>query len=157
MADQQEPQGSDAPPEPQGSPPPQPDAPDAPPAQPEETTDWKAEARKWEARAKKDGEALKRIQDAVNAKDSEAQQAQAEAAEAKTVALRYRVAAEFKLPPDLADRIKGSTEEEIHADAKALAAYIPTGRTDANNGAGAKPPPSTPPNPNDLLRLMAGR
>ena len=38
--------------------------------------------------------------------------------------IRYRKAYEHKIPMEMADRIKGDTEEEIEADAKALAKMI---------------------------------
>jgi len=60
------------------------------------------------------------------------QQAQARAQELETTlaqrdatALRAKVAAAHQLPADLADRLRGSTEEELTADAKELAKLIP--------------------------------
>lgn len=39
--------------------------------------------------------------------------------------LRVKVAARYQLPDSLADRLKGETEEELDADAKALAELLP--------------------------------
>lgn len=44
----------------------------------------------------------------------------------RQIALRSRIASEYKLPPQLADRLAGNTEEELKADAEALAQLIPS-------------------------------
>lgn len=54
-------------------------------------------------------------------------------------ALRVSVAAEAKLPPELAERLRGTTAEELKADAEALAKLIPAGsgqRVSPANAAG---------------------
>lgn len=51
--------------------------------------------------------------------------------------LRQRVANELKLPAELVDRLRGDDEEAIRADAKSLAAIIPT----ANGSPRPKPDP----------------
>ena len=47
------------------------------------------------------------------------------AAERETQLLRYQVGAAAGLPADLIDRLRGSTEEELVADAAALLSLIP--------------------------------
>ena len=52
------------------------------------------------------------------------------------------VAAEYKLPKELAARLSGETKEELDADAKALAKFAtptPAGRTPGNPGGGLNP------------------
>jgi ribosomal protein S24E len=49
-----------------------------------------------------------------------AAKAEREAAEARTELLRHRVAASAGLPPEMAARLRGSTEEELTADAGEL-------------------------------------
>lgn len=42
-----------------------------------------------------------------------------------TTALKSRISAEFGLPSEMADRLKGDNEEELRADAETLAQLIP--------------------------------
>ena len=121
----------------QPSPPPAPEPPAQEPQPPAET-DWKAEARKWEQRAKANSDAAARLQEIEDAQKTDAQrttealaQAQAEAAAANADAARLR-AAMAKAPAgtdpatiaDLASRLRGSTAEELEADAASLFARI---------------------------------
>lgn len=43
----------------------------------------------------------------------------------RRTALRARIASEYNLPPQLAERLAGATEEELKADAESLAKLIP--------------------------------
>lgn len=43
----------------------------------------------------------------------------------RRTALRARIASEYNLPPQLAERLAGNTEEELKADAESLAKLIP--------------------------------
>lgn len=52
----------------------------------------------------------------------------------KLTAMRQRIALEKGLPPQLADRLKGSTEEEMSADADALLELVPVGAADGTPG-----------------------
>lgn len=53
----------------------------------------------------------------------------------ETQLLRSTVARKFNLPDDLADRLRGGTEEELEADAKALQKYAaPAGDPDLSGG-----------------------
>lgn len=47
----------------------------------------------------------------------------------KASQLRSKVANEFKLPTEMVSRLQGSTEEELRADAKALAELVSTNKT----------------------------
>ena len=126
--------------------------------------DWKAEARKWEKAAKKDATEkakaetqLQAIKDLAAGKDAEASEAEQRAARAELEATKYRIAYEAGLPPDLAVRLAGSTEEELKTDAEALAKYAgKKPKSDAradDNGASA---PNT--DKNAMLRqIVTGR
>lgn len=50
---------------------------------------------------------------------------EAELSRERVEKLRVKVAARYQLPDSLADRLKGETEEELDADAKALAELLP--------------------------------
>jgi hypothetical protein len=52
----------------------------------------------------------------------------------KLTAMRQRIALEKGLPPQLADRLKGGTEEEMSADADALLELVPVGAADGTPG-----------------------
>lgn len=97
-------------------------------------TDWKAEARKWEARAKAakgDTEAaakwreyeasLKPIQERLS-EELAAEKARAESASAAL--LRYEVAAEKGISGDATKLLKGSTREELEAEAELLLSLL---------------------------------
>ena len=99
--------------------------------QAEDRTDWKAEARKWETRAKENTAAAKRLaaleeaQKTAEQKAAEArQQAEQERDEARLELLRRDAAEEAGLPRSWAGRLRGSTAEELLADAKNLAKDI---------------------------------
>ena len=127
-------------------------------------TDWKAEARKWEKAAKKDAAekakadaALEQIQNLLSGKDQEATEAQKRAAAAELEAIKYRIAYEAGLPPDLAERLKGSTADELKADAEALAKYAKATakpKSDAKADDGGKG--GSKKDPNALLREWRG-
>lgn len=133
----QPPAPTGAPPAPASPPPAQPPAnPPTPPADPPaaEETDWKAEARKWETRAKDNSDAaarLKEIEDAQRTEEErlkhELDQAKATSTESVTGLLQLQVALD-KAPAGmdaakvrkLAERLRGSTREEMEADAAEL-------------------------------------
>lgn len=113
--------------------------------------DWKAEARKWEARAKsakadtedaskwREYEAsLKPAQERL-AEELAEEKARAEAATARL--LRYEVAAEKGITGEATALLKGSTRDELEAEAeillKLLASQSKTPRPDANQGKGS--------------------
>ncbi|MEU0670355.1 hypothetical protein ABZ508_33370 [Streptomyces lavendulocolor] len=89
------------------------------------------ERRKARAAEKQLGELQKRLQEFEDRDKTEAQKlaeakaaAEREAADAKQELLRYRVARDKKLPGWAVDRLRGSTEEEMAADADKLLADI---------------------------------
>ena len=113
------------------------------PAQAKPETDWKAEARKHEARAKENAAAAARLAAIEEASKTEAEKlaarvtaAEAERDTARTDLLRSRTALTKGLPADLADRLRGSTEEEMAEDADRLLALIgkPKAAADVDQG-----------------------
>lgn len=72
-------------------------------------------------------------------------------------ALRLRVALTKQLPAELIDRLRGSTKEELEADADELLKLVkPTGRTSFDGGKGRENDPG-PTGMNDILRKAVGR
>jgi hypothetical protein len=119
-------------------------------------TDWKAESRKWEARAKaakSDVEAAQKWREYETSQKTEFEKlaenltvAQAEAAQAKAELTRLKVAAEKGIPAEALQLLKGSSEEELAAEADLLLSLIAnqskpkTPQPDANQG---QPSPSS--------------
>lgn len=171
-----EPPQGDPTPAPQGAP--EQTAPTAPPTDPPEpqgdATDWKAEARKWETRAQRDAQTLadlkKQMQTLLTPEQvaDQAQAAAAAAAQATTAsqeALKLRVALEKGVPASMADRLIGSTREELEADAAVVLATMtaaappaptppPSRVPDAGAGTGRATTPKH--DLNELLRIAAG-
>lgn len=54
----------------------------------------------------------------------EAAKKDARIAQYETDSVKTRIAAKYGIPTDMADRIKGNTEEEIERDAQTLAVYV---------------------------------
>lgn len=115
----------------------------AAPAQAKPETDWKAEARKHEARAKENAAAAAKLAALEEAGKSEAEKltqraaaAEAERDTARQELLRSRTALAKGLPADLADRLRGNTEEEMAEDADRLLALIgkPKAAADVDQG-----------------------
>ena len=150
---------------------PAPEVPAAPPAQetpepPKPETDWKAEAKKWETRAKENKSAADRLAQLEESQKTEQQKLmeRAEAAErerdaVRTEALRLRIAADKGLTPKQAARLRGSSEEELLADADELLAEFPTGprRPSGDVGQGARDTPTTPTDPKSLAEAVVAR
>lgn len=83
--------------------------------------------REAERRAKEGDAAIARLKEIEDAQKSEqqklterAEKAEREAAEAQASLLRRDVAADKQLPPAMADRLRGTTREELEADADQL-------------------------------------
>lgn len=70
----------------------------------------------------------------------EAERKAREASELQT--LKIRTAAKYRLPDALADRLQGSTPEEIEEDAKRLAPLVGSGQKNLLGNAGDAMPPS---------------
>lgn len=106
-----------------------PPAPEAPQGAPE--TDWKAEARKWEARAKADHELAQKWREYEDTQKSdhekladELARAKEEAARASSELLRLKIASEKGITGDATKLLKGSTQEELEAEADLLLSLI---------------------------------
>lgn len=136
------------------------------PAKPE--TDWKAEAKKWEARAKENKTAAERLAAFEESQKSEQQklterltEAERERDAIRTEALRLRIAAEKGLTPKQAARLRGSSEEELLADAEELLTeFQPAGprRPSGDIDQGIKPgAPSVPQTPQDLAAAVVAQ
>jgi predicted RNase H-like HicB family nuclease len=120
--------------------------PSAPPAEgATDTTDWKAESRKWERQAKSNAEAATKLATLEESQKTEQQkladraaQAERRAAEAELKVLRAEVASAKGIPTPLAQRLQGSTREELEADAEELLKTI----LPAQQQGKPKPPPA---------------
>lgn len=80
---------------------------------------------------------------------------EAEAETAKAEALRMRVALSKKLPVELIDRLRGSTKEELEADADDLLKLVKTDTTTGFDGGARTPAPAG--DMDALIRQAAGR
>lgn len=96
-----------------------------------DSTDWKAEARKWEARAKADRELASKWREYESSQKTEHEKlaeelarTQAEAAAASAELLRLKVAADKGITGDATKLLKGSTQEELEAEADLLLSLI---------------------------------
>lgn len=149
-------------------------APEANPAPPQgdTTADTAAavrEAEKWKKRSRANEDQLKALREQVKqlvdpeqvatvesqlaATSQQLSQVQAEAA-------RYKVALEVGLPPDLAARLVGTTEDELREDAKALKELVkskPAGAVNAAKASGPTDGAAQPTDLNSLLRAAAGK
>lgn len=84
--------------------------------------------------------------------------AEQEAAQARTKLLRFEVASSKKLPASWANRLQGSTKEELEADAEALLKDLTEQQqrqTPSYDGGVRKPAPA-PTDMNALIRQKAG-
>lgn len=120
--------------------------------------DWKAKARKHEKASKKAAEELeqarqklKQYEDRDKSEAEKAEEArkalEARAAKAEAELLRLKVAAKKNLPTELAERLRGDSEEELEADADRLSELVKTPKTvdtDAGKGKAASEAPSDP-------------
>lgn len=84
--------------------------------------------------------------------------AEKQAADAQAELMRYRVAADKKLPAELAARLRGSTPEEMAADADELLTLLNTQqqRQTPSYDGGVRQS-ARPTSMNDLIRQTAGR
>ncbi len=101
--------------------------------------DWQAEATKWKELARKREKVEERLakfeaaeQERAEAEKSDLERARDEVTnerEARLALTRRVVAAEHGLPPELAARLQGTTEQELNDDAAGLAELIPKAQT----------------------------
>jgi hypothetical protein len=72
--------------------------------------------------------------------------------------LRLRVAIDKKLPSELIDRLKGSSKEELEADADSLLKLVqPATATSFDGGKGRDSAATGPTGMNDIIRRAAGK
>lgn len=109
-------------------------------------TDLQKRLQEYEDRDKTETQRL------ADAKDA----AEREAATAKQELMRYRVAADKKLPVELAARLRGSTEEEMAADADNLLELLGSQRRAPSYDGGVRKT-ARPTDMNSLIRRAAGR
>lgn len=129
-----------------------------------EAEKWKSLARKHESTAKANAEAARRLQELEDAQKSETQklndalaEREVELQQLRVEKVRTQAGRDAGLAPDLWEFITASDPEEAAAQAKRLAARVATpepGAADLRQG--ARRPAKAAPNPNDLLRSMAG-
>lgn len=124
-----------------------------------------AKAAKDEAKAAKAKaeELAKKVQAFEDRDKSEQEKAEQRAVEAEKKAdaaekklLRLRVAADKKLPADLADRLQGESQAELEADADKLLKLVKAEDSVSLDG-GARKPAKTGVDMNANIRRMAGR
>lgn len=70
--------------------------------------------------------------------------------------LRLRVALDKKLPPELVDRLKGGTKEEMEADADSLLELVGQQQPPPNFGGGPRRPADSTVDMDTLIRQRAG-
>ena len=117
---------------------------------------WKRQARKHEDELKGLRQQVKSLVDPSEVKSVEDRldDATGQLAKAEAEALRFRVALEEGLPPDLAKRLVGGTEKEIRADAQQLKELVKQPAAGAVDAAAVAGPNTTEPQPKDLSALM---
>lgn len=91
----------------------------------------RAESAKYSTEAKANADAATRLAHLEESQKSESQKlsdareaAERRATEAEKANLRYRIALAKQVPPELVDRLKGDTEEEMSADADSLLTLV---------------------------------
>lgn len=125
--------------------------PATPPAAPELPADVQAKLKEYDAL-----KAAKEQFDREAMTETDRLKAERDEANARALASdRRAVAARLGLPAEVADRLKGSSLEEIEADAKALAPLFAQPQAKGNTGTppGGDPPPA--PNATDLQKKEA--
>lgn len=84
-------------------------------------------------------------QELAEKRERELEQVRADAKKAELLVLRLRVATDLGLPPALAERLKGETEDDLRADAEALKALLPPPASSQTPAPGARPTTSAVP------------
>ena len=153
--------------EPEGTTEPQVEA--APPAGDDKPTAAEAEAARWKKRARANEDQLKALRKQVKelvdpqqvaTVESQLAETTATLTAAQTEATRWRVALETGLPPDLAARLVGTTEDEMRDDAtklKTLLGKQSKGAAQAQRASGPQTSTTQPTDLNALLRQAAGK
>ena len=87
-------------------------------------------ARRYDELAAKDYEkTLADVRSQLNAANGKVKELTGRAEQAEAQLLKGRVAHEYRLPFELADRLSGSTEDELRKDAETLSRYMGQART----------------------------
>lgn len=121
-----------------------------------EAAKYRTQLRDLEPLAEKARE-LEEAQKSEQQKLAEAQQAAEErASRAESELLRMRVAVKHELPAELADRLRGDTEEDLEEDAKRLLELVGTPKKQPDLKQGVRTG-DTPEDGNAWLRQMASR
>jgi hypothetical protein len=84
-------------------------------------------------------------QELAEKRERELAQVREQAKAAELTALRLRISTELGLPPALAERLKGETEDDLRADAEALKALLPAPVQQQPPAPGARPTTSAVP------------
>lgn len=84
------------------------------------------------------------------------------AEEAEHRALRFEIGLAHKLPTEMVDRLKGTTKDEIQADAQSLLSFLKQSPSGLSADGGFQTPPAVQPDPakahnNLLVGLLTGR
>lgn len=119
-----------------------------PDPEPVDETDWRS---KYEAQQKVNRDLEKKLKGEAGNLQKELSSAKAEAQEHAARALRYEVAVEKGVPLDLADRLTGTTREELTADADVLRKHV-NGSASSAFAPGVRAEPPVKHDPNDLIR-----
>jgi hypothetical protein len=132
----------------------------------------RAEAAKYRTENKALSDKAKQWDEHSEAQKTELERALEKKAEAerrmeelRSEAARSKVASKYDLPLSLSDRLRGSSEEEMEEDAKAMLAelekkYIPKkgpGREETGAGVGGKKPNYEAMSPKELVELVKAR
>lgn len=121
-----------------------------------EAEKWKRYKRTQEDELKELREQIKILVDPAEVKTVEQQllDTSSQLKKAQTMELRYRVALEEGLPPNLAMRLQGDTEKAIRADAAALRELLTPKAAGAVGAAAVSGPNTNDAQPQDLSALM---
>lgn len=101
----------------------------------------KAALESEEERKRKDAEAAGKWEEVNKQLTDKVQRLEEEKAALERQQLQARVATQTGLPPQLADRLRGESEEEMAADAAAILALMPKPDKTPAQGNGNNPPP----------------
>lgn len=116
----------------------------------QKTVDDMKDAQAKQAQALAVALGVKPEETSVDALAAQVKQMQSDLATSRTTSLRQQVALDKRLPPELAARLVGTTEQELAADADALLALMGNGAPSYDGG--TRTPASGPADMNDVIR-----
>ncbi len=79
-------------------------------------------------------------QTTITERESRIVELEGQIAESDRATRRQTIAAKHRLTPELADRLRGDTDDELEADAKSLAKFVRTDAPDTEAGRGGRRP-----------------